>query len=78
MTLLLSYRQTVMMCSLVTTTAWAWIGGMRGEVMRWQHHQLFMSTGNLVTIPECLSTDQKLVFVDGTWFHKGDRNGRAE
>ena len=43
---------------------------------------------NLVSIDDCLEALQtttiptsrggKVVFVDGSWYHKGDRNGRKE
>jgi thiosulfate/3-mercaptopyruvate sulfurtransferase len=33
---------------------------------------------NLWSVQECLDRRDEIQFVEGTWFHKGDRNGRAE
>lgn len=39
-----------------------------------------MRSPNLLSLDECLALQQNdsTVFVDGTWFHKGSRNGRSE
>ena len=33
---------------------------------------------NLLSVEECLGLQDNAIFCDGTWFHKGTRNGRAE
>jgi thiosulfate/3-mercaptopyruvate sulfurtransferase len=43
-----------------------------------QSSRLYSSTKNLVSVSECLQQSDKTKFVDGTWYHKGDRNGRQE
>jgi hypothetical protein len=33
---------------------------------------------NLWSLEDCLKTQTNIQFVDGSWYHKGDRNGREE
>jgi len=72
------------LCLATTTRAWVHHGSTKASKRR-SSHQLFMSstsTPNLLSVDDCLALhnnkDNKVVFVDATWFHKGNRNGRAE
>jgi hypothetical protein len=33
---------------------------------------------NLWSLEDCLKTHEKIQFIDGSWYHKGNRNGRQE
>lgn len=33
---------------------------------------------NLRSVEDCLENYDKIRFIDGTWYHKGNRNGRQE
>lgn len=36
------------------------------------------TTKNLWTIEECIEQREQLKFIDASWYHKGERNGRQE
>lgn len=80
-------RRLLLLLAMMATTTTAWIQCKtrhfltRRCVSSLSLTMMLSTTPTLLSVDECLSLqqdDDAVVFVDGTWFHKGNRVGRQE
>lgn len=67
-------RSTITMIFLARSS----LGWTPSQLRRPLSTRLFSLAQNLVSVQECLGVENDVIFVDGSCYHKGDRNGRQE
>ena len=75
MMLVLSKKLTILTLPLLAKT---FTFSTTHHPIRIKRSKLLLHSENLWSVEECIEYRDDIKFVDGSWYHKGERNGRQE